>query len=116
MHGMWGNPAHLAEASRFIREKADSRTKQETDGEYIELEVLVAHANQNGSTYDGIDWGGERIADEVSAIRPVLESPLSRDQIMEHIEKLEKDSKKKVTKFSVLGYSLGGLLGRYVIG
>jgi len=96
MHGMWGNPAHLDEAARIIREKAASRQ----NSEHLEFEVLVAQANQEGSTYDGIDWGGERIADE----------------IIEHIQDIEKDSKKKVTKFSVLGYSLGGLLGRYVIG
>jgi Putative serine esterase (DUF676) len=62
MHGMWGNPSHLAEATRVIREKADARTTEDED--HIEFEVLVSHANQDGSTYDGIDWGGERIADE----------------------------------------------------
>jgi hypothetical protein len=41
---------------------------------------------------------------------------LTNPQIIKHIQDIEKDSKKKVTKFSVLGYSLGGLLGRYVIG
>jgi len=68
VHGMWGNPSHLAEASRFIREKADKRVKEiqndSNDGQ-AEFNVLVAQANQQGSTYDGIDWGSERIADEV---------------------------------------------------
>ena len=33
--------------------------------EGVELDVLVAEANRDQSTYDGIDWGGERVADEV---------------------------------------------------
>jgi hypothetical protein len=72
MHGMRGNPSHLNEAARIIREKADKKSREETDEEQIEFEVLVAHTNQAGSTYDGIDWGGERIADEVSMIWSVI--------------------------------------------
>jgi hypothetical protein len=67
MHGMWGNPAHLDEAARVVREKAASRQ----NSEHLEFEVLVAQANQEASTYDGIDWGGERIADEVCMHTPV---------------------------------------------
>jgi hypothetical protein len=80
IHGMWGNPSHLAEAARIIREKADSRTKGDGEDEQIEFDVLVAHANQEGSTYDGIDWGGERIADEVSALCAVFLIPVSEAQ------------------------------------
>ena len=36
-------------------------------------------------------------------------------QVFEEIEKLE-DEGKRVTRFSVTGYSLGGLLGRYLVG
>lgn len=34
------------------------------DGE--QFEVLIPETNQDDSTYDGIDWGGERVAEEVS--------------------------------------------------
>jgi Putative serine esterase (DUF676) len=68
IHGMWGNPSHLAETARIIRKKADSRPNGEEDEEPIEFEVLIAHANKDSSTYDGIDWGGERLADEVSTV------------------------------------------------
>lgn len=40
---------------------------------------------------------------------------LSISQVFEEIERLEKEGK-KVTRFSITGYSLGGLLSRYVIG
>jgi hypothetical protein len=38
-----------------------------TEDSGVQLEVLVAQANRDKSTYDGIDWGGERIAEEVRA-------------------------------------------------
>jgi dienelactone hydrolase len=63
------------------------------------LEVLVAETNRDESTYDGFDWGGERVAEEVEAAIAAIES-----------------SGRKVTHFSVTGYSLGGLISRYMIG
>jgi hypothetical protein len=39
----------------------------------------------------------------------------STTQIFQEVEKLEKGGR-KVTRFSVTGYSLGGLLARYVVG
>ncbi|PAV23659.1 hypothetical protein PNOK_0072700 [Pyrrhoderma noxium] len=81
-----------------------NRIIQETKGsgpsdEGVELDVLVAEANRDQSTYDGIDWGGERVADEIA----------------DRVGELEA-SGKKVIKFSITGYSLGGLVSRYVIG
>lgn len=63
IHGMWGNPNHLAELARIIKE---THEKAEPDGS-TELQVLVAKTNSDDSTYDGIDWGGERVAQEVSS-------------------------------------------------
>lgn len=61
IHGMWGTPVHLAELHRVFKE-----THVEVErGSDVELEVLLAQTNHGKSTYDGIDWGGERIADEV---------------------------------------------------
>lgn len=74
IHGMWGNPGHLAELARIARETHSTAS----DG--TKLHVLLAEANREDSTYDGIDWGGERVADEVrqrhdaspTFIRPLL--------------------------------------------
>ncbi|KAF9500073.1 DUF676-domain-containing protein [Pleurotus eryngii] len=93
IHGMWGNPSHLAELMRVAQEKKDP------NDEGVILHVISAETNRDGSTYDGIDWGGERVAEEITA----------------EIARLEAESK-KVTHFSITGYSLGGLLSRYVIG
>ncbi|KAG1860744.1 putative serine esterase-domain-containing protein [Suillus subalutaceus] len=73
--------------------------KGEVEDGDIKLEVLLAETNKDESTYDGIDWGGERVAEE----------------IRQKTADLEKEGR-KVTRFSVTGYSLGGLVARYVIG
>lgn len=62
VHGMWGNPDHLAEMDRIIREQRGAEPGP--NGE--RLHTLVAQSNKESGTYDGIDWGGERVADEVS--------------------------------------------------
>lgn len=61
---MWGNPDHLSEMERIIRENRGSETGP--GGE--KLLTLVAKSNKESSTYDGIDWGAERVADEVSLL------------------------------------------------
>ncbi|KAI0289582.1 putative serine esterase-domain-containing protein [Russula brevipes] len=94
IHGMWGNTSHLASMHRIIKE-----TRIDNDPDGAELYVMLPETNQAESTYDGIDWGGERVAAE----------------IFDQVEKLEKEGK-RVTRFSVTGYSLGGLVARYVIG
>lgn len=66
IHGMWGNPAHLAELNRVITE---TYATPSSDG--IELQVLLAEKNREESTYDGIDWGGERVAQEVFSLVPI---------------------------------------------
>ncbi|KAG5637684.1 hypothetical protein H0H81_003600 [Sphagnurus paluster] len=90
---MWGNPSHLAELYRIITET------YLTPSDGIELVVLLAETNRDNSTYDGIDWGGERVAQEVA----------------DKVDELTKDGK-TVSRFSMTGYSLGGLIARYVVG
>lgn len=63
------------------------------------LHVLVAKRNSGSFTYDGIERGGERVCFEIG----------------EEIEKLARDGQ-VVTKISVVGYSLGGLVARYTVG
>ncbi|EPQ56502.1 DUF676-domain-containing protein [Gloeophyllum trabeum ATCC 11539] len=94
---MWGNPSHLAEMNRIICETHKRKDVEESSN--AELEVLLPETNRDDSTYDGIDWGGERVAEEIYA----------------KVEKIENDGK-KVSRLSVTGYSLGGLVARYVIG
>jgi triacylglycerol esterase/lipase EstA (alpha/beta hydrolase family) len=120
VHGMWGNPGHLAEMDRIIRE-----TRGPEPGPTGEqLRTLVAKSNSESGTYDGIDWGAERVAQEVSTfvvqatILPVCRALLTgliQLKVFEEIKHIE-DEQQTVTKFSVVGYSLGGLVARYLVG
>ena len=65
VHGMWGNPDHLGEMNR-IYEETLSETKIGPDGE--RLHIIVPETNKESQTYDGIDWGGERVAQEVRVV------------------------------------------------
>ena len=57
---MWGNPAHIAELERIANE-----TYSDAGSDGTILHVLKAESIRDNSTYDGVDWGGERIAKEV---------------------------------------------------
>ena len=60
VHGMWGNPMHLTELARAAREAYSVPSEDGTT-----LHILVAETVRGDSTYDGIDWGGERVAAEM---------------------------------------------------
>ncbi|KAF8578210.1 DUF676-domain-containing protein [Ramaria rubella] len=100
IHGLWGNPDHLAELARVVRAKYPTSASSDICDPEIALDILVAKSNAENCTYDGVDWGAERVADEVRA----------------RLKSIEADGSCKVTRFSVVGYSLGGLIGRYLIG
>ncbi len=89
IYSMWGNPSHLSYLESSLREKFPEN----------QLHILVATSNSGSFTYDGVELGGERVAQE---IEDMLEE-LGRNG--QHIKKL-----------SIVGYSLGGLVARYAIG
>ncbi|KAM7216286.1 putative serine esterase (DUF676) domain containing protein [Rhypophila decipiens] len=89
VHGLWGNPSHMLSVAQSLRAQYP-RDK---------LHLLVAKRNSGSFTYDGIETGGERVCHEIE-------------------EELEEVKSKggKITKISIVGYSLGGLVARYAIG
>ncbi|CAE7229666.1 unnamed protein product [Rhizoctonia solani] len=91
VHGMWGTADHLKTVEESIQKKF-----ADIEGN-TELVTLRVRTNADSFTYDGLDWGAERA-------------------IYQTIEEVEADGTKKVTKFSIFGYSLGGLISRYAIG
>ncbi|KAG9002248.1 hypothetical protein FRB90_011415, partial [Tulasnella sp. 427] len=106
VHGMWGQPSHFARFAEIVRETYGGANESG-----VEMDVLVAETNREENTYDGIDWGAERVIEEarkrfmqIKARVAVIETspPGSRSR--------------KVTRFSMVGYSLGGLVSRYVVG
>ena len=63
---MWGNPGHLTEMRRKIRGKWSGIEHNFPE----EFRVLVANTNVEEYTYDGVDNGGERVAEEVRPSTP----------------------------------------------
>jgi len=89
MHGLWGNPVHL----QHLRDTLHERRGDEG------LYILVPKSNKDNFTYDGIEVGAERITYEIE----------------DKLKELE-EAGSMVKKISIAGYSLGGLVARYVVG
>ena len=66
------------------------------------LHILQAKRNTGSFTYDGIELGGERVAQEI-------------EDTLQSLSKSNNDQQ-PIRKISIVGYSLGGLIGRYAIG
>ncbi|GBC00406.1 hypothetical protein RclHR1_03850004 [Rhizophagus clarus] len=88
-HGLWGNPSHL----KYLVEQFE-----EKHGDNVH--ILNAKCNSSKYTYDGINVCGDRLVEEIHA----------------EVKSLQDKSSNKITKFSIIGYSLGGLISRYAIG
>ncbi|KAH7407426.1 putative serine esterase-domain-containing protein [Cadophora sp. MPI-SDFR-AT-0126] len=89
VHGLWGNPNHLKVMAQSLRAKHPEEN----------LHILVAKRNSGSFTYDGIERGGERVCFEIE----------------EEIEKLARAGQ-EITRISLVGYSLGGLVARFCVG
>lgn len=93
VHGLWGNPDHM----EYIKTQLEQQIPKDKGDTKLVCYVTGSHAGF--LTYDGIDVNGKRISDEIQAETMRLEQ-----------------EKGNVTKFSMIGYSLGGLISRYAIG
>lgn len=86
---LWGNPEHMRNIAKCLR---DEHSRDE-------LYLLLAKRNTGSFTYDGIERGGERVCAEIE----------------EELRSIEAQGG-KITKLSIIGYSLGGLVSRYTVG
>src|SRR5690606_26374861 len=84
---LWGNPTHF----EYLRNTLQSK--------HADLNILVCKSNAGYWTYDGIETCGERVLKEIE----------------DALEEYEKEDV-HIRRISVLGYSLGGLVARYVVG
>ncbi|OAQ98621.1 hypothetical protein LLEC1_02094, partial [Akanthomyces lecanii] len=89
VHGLWGNPEHMRNIAKCLRDQY-SRD---------ELYLLLAKRNTGSFTYDGVERGGERVCAEIE----------------EELRSIEAAGG-NITKLSIIGYSLGGLVSRYTVG
>ncbi|CAH7673006.1 putative serine esterase-domain-containing protein, partial [Phakopsora pachyrhizi] len=93
IHGLWGTPDHVSYLSKSLSRIRPSSSTQPR------LEIFVPSCIQWTHTYDGIDFCAERVANDLDL----------------KISDLER-SGGKLTKFSCVGYSLGGLIARFLVG
>jgi hypothetical protein len=76
IHGMWGTPSNLASMHRIMKETRLDDSSMDPDGSA--LHVMLPKTNQAENTYDGIDWGGERVAVEVHPVMSFLSDGVSK--------------------------------------
>lgn len=93
IHGLWGNPNHM-----LTIEKAVKKSLSPISAERIV--TIKPSSFRFWKTYDGI----QRCAENTIA------------DLLYEIETLKLKNNCRVTKISIMGYSLGGLIARYVIG
>ena len=91
VHGLWGKPAHMHSIARTLR------ARHAADDVYL----LCAAAYSGLRTYDGVEHGGERVCAEVEALLALRQ---------------EDDAASAFESISFVGYSMGGLVARYVVG
>ncbi|GAV54912.1 hypothetical protein ZYGR_0AS02350 [Zygosaccharomyces rouxii] len=95
VHGLWGNTSHFDYIVDALSDHADRHWCDEKN----QLLVYTTTLNEGFRTYDGIDVCGFRVAEEIANKIDSLEGTASQ-----------------ITKFSLVGYSLGGLIARYALG
>jgi hypothetical protein len=86
---LWGNPNHFWCLKTYLREKYPKER----------IHILVPKRNTGSLTCDGIETGAERVTLEIEEALQALE-----------------EQGERVTKISIIGYSLGGLIARYCVG
>lgn len=93
IHGLWGGPNHMSTIERALKESLTSVTDDK-------IVTLKPSSFRFWKTYDGLKLNAERVVTD----------------IFYEIETLKNDQNYKVDKISIVGYSLGGLIARYVVG
>lgn len=105
LHGLWGAPQHVQYIVDAITNHslAAASNHRRYTGTQPKVVVLAPSTNAESfaHTYDGIDECSVRVVQEIDAecARITIEDPSAR-----------------IAKFSIIGYSLGGLIARYVVG
>jgi esterase/lipase len=95
-HGLWGRPDDVARLAAYLQ--AAFQTADAQQQLHDRVVVLNSTCNARVLTYDGIDVCGARLAKFVQ----------------EAVEQQQQEGA-RVVKLSLIGYSLGGLICRYVV-
>ncbi|VEU21165.1 DEKNAAC102096 [Brettanomyces naardenensis] len=97
-HGLWGVSDHFNYLENALNNTVKLKGELSKD-QPCKVIFYRTTSNERYRTYDGIDLCGTRVAEE----------------IVDETQRLLANGH-TVTRFSIIGYSLGGLIARYVIG
>lgn len=90
LHGFWGAPSHMF----ALRDSLLAEARQHE----ASVSIHCCGSYQGTLTYDGVDVCADRATDEITT----------------YVRKLQSTGV-NIEKFSILGYSLGGLIARMVV-
>ncbi|ANB13573.1 putative hydrolase [Sugiyamaella lignohabitans] len=117
VHGLWGTIHHFDYVAGELASKKGAIIHDHPDhplvvppGVSSDSPIIVVyrtHSNEGYFTYDGVDVCGARVAAEIENELAALNNSASVPS---------GEPIRKVTKISIAGYSLGGLISRYAIG
>ncbi|KAK6464246.1 putative serine esterase [Scheffersomyces coipomensis] len=93
VHGLWGSPTHMLTIEKLIKDLVPPASNEK-------ILTLRPQSFRFWKTYDGLELNSKKIITE----------------ILYEIETLKEKNNYNVVKISFVGYSLGGLIARYVIG
>lgn len=112
-HGLWGSVSHLKSLEEVI---TDVHARRSTGPDDPVLHVLSPRTNESDLTYDGIDLCAHRAILEIDEYISSLSSTAKDDTSTSSADAETVPERRRVTRFSIVGYSLGGLIARYVVG
>ncbi|SMN17884.1 similar to Saccharomyces cerevisiae YOR059C Lipid particle protein of unknown function [Maudiozyma saulgeensis] len=95
IHGLWGTPQHMGSLRESFQQYIDPSEN---------AIFLLPSQNSKFKTFDGIEVLGYRALLEIC------------QYIRRHNDLKECSDHKRITRISIIGYSLGGLVARFVVG
>lgn len=116
VHGLWGTTNHMEYIQTQLEKKySNNNNNNEDSNDTTDTSVVVyiAKSFEFYYTYDGIDVCGTRVANEIEQEINRLNSTKNNN---DNNNNKSSSSSSRVTKLSIIGYSLGGLISRYCIG
>jgi hypothetical protein len=112
IHGIKGNCKEMG----YIKKSIENMYKTSPERKNSKLIVYSATCNEKNSS-DGIEAGGDRLVKEINDVLSRLANDIVDEHIGEKSLSISAGIKLKSTRIalSIIGYSMGGLYGRFAI-
>merc|ERR1712176_1167666 len=100
----------------YVKKSIENQYNKSLGRKKSNLKVYSATCNEKNSS-DGIEAGGHRLVKEINDVLNGLAKDIINEYLHEACPKISTDSKlkNKTIALSIIGYSMGGLYGRFAI-